>query len=52
MDVYGHPSSTDAEDLAAKLDAMWRDSQTDKRRTGRTLRPANRLVPQAVSDFT
>lgn len=30
MDVYGHLFPSDAEDLADKLDAMFRDSQTDK----------------------
>ena len=33
MDVYGHLFPSDAEDLADKLDAMFRESQTDKRRT-------------------
>ena len=37
MDIYGHLFPSDAEELAAKLDALWRDSQTDKRRTKRTL---------------
>ncbi len=38
MDVDGHLFSSDAEDLAAKLDAMWRDSQTNKRRTRTALK--------------
>ncbi len=38
MDVYGHLFPSDAEDLAAKLDALWRDCQTDKRRTRTPLR--------------
>ena len=33
MDVYGHLFPSDAEDLTDKLDAMFRESQTDKRRT-------------------
>jgi len=33
MDIYGHLFPSDAEDLADKLDALWRDSVTDKRRT-------------------
>jgi len=37
MDVYGPLLPSDAEDLADKLDALWRDSLTDKRRTKRAL---------------
>jgi len=37
MDIYGHLFPSDAEDLADKLDALWRDSVTDKRRTKRAL---------------
>lgn len=37
MDIYGHLFPSDAEDLADKLDALWRDSVTDKRRTKKAL---------------
>ena len=37
LDIYGHLFPSDAEDLAYKLDALWRDSVTDKRRTKRAL---------------
>jgi hypothetical protein len=33
MDVYGHLFSSDTEKLAAALDNVYRQSQTDKRRT-------------------
>lgn len=42
MDVYGHLFPSDAEDLADRLDELYRKSQTDKRRTKRAL--------EAVSD--
>ena len=42
MDIYGHLVPTDAEDRADKLDALWRDSVTDKRRT----RPVLALVDE------
>ena len=37
MDIYGHLFPSDAEDLANKLDELFRRSQTDKRRTKRSL---------------
>jgi integrase len=39
MDIYGHLFPSDAEDLADRLDALFRRSQTDKRRTKRSLGP-------------
>jgi hypothetical protein len=37
MDIYGHLFPSDAEDLADKLDELFRRSQTDKIRTKRPL---------------
>ena len=39
MDIYGHLFPSDAEDLADRLDALFRRTQTDKRRTKRWLEP-------------